>query len=94
MDFADACEFVLGIGVLDKEAHAAGVVVISGASTLPALSGAVVRELAEGMDRVDQVLIALSASSRSTANGSVVRAILDDGTAPTAGRVSSAKPTQ
>jgi hypothetical protein len=50
--------------------------VIAGASTAPALTGAVARRLAEGLDRVDQVEIALSASARITAGASVARAIL------------------
>jgi NAD(P)-dependent dehydrogenase (short-subunit alcohol dehydrogenase family) len=75
-DLADARAFVTGIGALDEAARAAGVPVIAGASTAPALTGAVVRHLAEGLDRVDQVEIALSASARITAGASVARAIL------------------
>jgi NAD(P)-dependent dehydrogenase (short-subunit alcohol dehydrogenase family) len=75
-DLADARDFVSGIGALDKKARAAGVVVIAGASTAPALTGAVTRKLAEGLDRVDQVEIALAASAKITAGASVARAIL------------------
>ena len=42
VDLADARAFVTGIGVLDREARAADVLVVSGASTLPALSAAVI----------------------------------------------------
>lgn len=42
LDLADARAFAVGIGALDAEAKAAGVLVVSGASTVPALSGAVV----------------------------------------------------
>lgn len=76
LDLADARGFVTGIGVLDAAARAAGVAVISGASTAPALTGAVARRLASGLDRVDQVDIALSASNRSTAGASIAAAIL------------------
>jgi len=76
LDLADARDFVTGIGALDDAARAAGVTVIAGASTAPALTGAVARKLAEGLDRVDQVEIALSASARTTAGASVSRAIL------------------
>ena len=41
LDLADAGRFVTGIRVLDAEARNAGVLVVSGASTVPALSGAV-----------------------------------------------------
>jgi NAD(P)-dependent dehydrogenase (short-subunit alcohol dehydrogenase family) len=75
-DLADARDFVTGIGALDEAARAAGVTVIAGASTAPALTGAVTRRLAEGLDRVDQVEIALSASARITTGTSVTKAIL------------------
>ena len=76
VDIADARGFVSGIGRLDAAARAKGVAVISGASSLPALSGAVVRELAAGMSEVTAVEIMLSASSRGTAGASVTAAIL------------------
>jgi hypothetical protein len=41
VDLADAREFVTGVGVLDTEARRAGVLVVSGASTVPAVSAAV-----------------------------------------------------
>ena len=46
IDLADTRAYVTGIGVLDAEARAAGVLVVSGASTLPALSAAVIDEYA------------------------------------------------
>jgi hypothetical protein len=76
LDLADARDFVRGIGALDGMARTAGVAVISGASSVPALSGAVVRHLAEGLDRVSEVEMALSASSRASAGASVAKAIL------------------
>lgn len=76
LDLADATQFVTGIGELDGAARKAGVSVVSGASSVPALSGAVVRRLAHGLDRVTQVDIALSATTRSTATKSVTGAIL------------------
>jgi len=42
VDLADARGFVTGIGALDADARAAGVLVVSGASTVPALSAAVI----------------------------------------------------
>jgi uncharacterized protein YbjT (DUF2867 family) len=76
LDIADGRAFVNGIGQLAEAARAAGVAVISGASSLPALSGAVVRFLAEGLEEVKAVEIALSATSRGTAGRSVLLAIL------------------
>jgi len=76
LDLADARGFVTGIGALDKAAKAAGIAVISGASSEPALSGAVARWLAEGMDSVAQVEVVISASNRAVGGASVARAIL------------------
>jgi hypothetical protein len=75
-DIADSRDFVIGIGRLDEAARAAGVVVIAGASSVPALSGAVVRELASGLNQVTAVEIAISASNRATAGPAVAKAIL------------------
>jgi len=76
LDIADGTDFVAGIGGLDSEARAAGVSIIAGASSLPALSGAAAARLAEGLDRVNAVEMFLSASSRGTAGRSVTAAIL------------------
>ncbi len=75
LDLADARDFVTGIGALGKGATVA-VPIVSGASSLPALSGAVVRKLAEALDRVERVDIALSASNRAVAGPAVAAAIL------------------
>ncbi len=76
LDLADARDFVAGIGALDKAAREAGVAIVAGASSVPALSGAVSRHLAVGLMRIDQVEIAISASNRSSAGVSVAKAIL------------------
>lgn len=76
LDLADARGFVTDIGSLDGAAKAAGIAVISGASSEPALSGAVARKLAEGMETVAQVEIVISASNRAVGGASVARAIL------------------
>ena len=76
LDLADGREFVCGIGALDGEARAAGVAVVSGASSVPALSGAVVCELAARMDTVERVDLSISASDRATAGASVAASIL------------------
>ncbi len=76
LDLADARDFVAGIGRLDAAARAAGVAVVAGASSVPALSGAMARDLARGMERVTAVEIAISASARATVGPSVAAAIL------------------
>ena len=76
LDLADARDFVCGIGALDKQAHAARVAVISGASSVPALSGAIVRRLAADLSQVDSIEMALSASNRASAGKSIADAML------------------
>jgi NAD(P)-dependent dehydrogenase (short-subunit alcohol dehydrogenase family) len=76
LDLADGRQFVCAIGALDPAAQAAGVAVVSGASSVPALSGAVVRELTPQFDSVDQIDLSISASDRATAGASVAASIL------------------
>ena len=60
LDLADARAFVGGIGILDAPAKAAGVLVLSGASTVPAVATAVVDHLAPQFARLDQLTYGLS----------------------------------
>lgn len=76
LDIADARDFVCGIGALDAEAKAAKVAAIAGASTVPGLSGAVARRLAEGMDEVRAVEMTLSATSLGTSGRSITSVAL------------------
>ncbi len=76
MDIADGRAFVEGFDSLDSEARAAGLTLISGASSTPALSSAVVDELVVGLDTVGLVESAISASNRATVGQSVMEAIL------------------
>lgn len=73
-DLADARDFVCGVGELDAAARTAGVAVVAGASTVPALTGAVLRELARPLDRVDAVDMALGASTAATGGASIAAA--------------------
>jgi saccharopine dehydrogenase-like NADP-dependent oxidoreductase len=75
-DLSDGRAFVAGIGGLDAAAQAAGVTVLSGVSSVPCLSSAVALALADGLDRVDEVDISISASNRASVGEAVVRAIL------------------
>ncbi len=75
-DLADARDFVVDFGDLDAAAKTAGVALVSGASSVPALSGAVVRALSQAMSRVDAVDMAINASNRASSGESVARAAL------------------
>ncbi len=76
IDLADARAFVCGIGVLDDAARAAGVLVASGASSVPALSAAVVDNLAKGLSCVDAIDIAITPGNRAPRGRATVAAIL------------------
>jgi saccharopine dehydrogenase-like NADP-dependent oxidoreductase len=52
LDFADATDFVFGVAQLDQAAKDAGVFVMSGVSSFPVLTAAVLRKMAETMDIV------------------------------------------
>ncbi|MGV1757085.1 DUF4166 domain-containing protein [Rhizobium sp. A22-96] len=76
IDLADAREFVGAIGKLDEQARAAAICIISGASSVPALSSVVVTELTHDMDEVRSIEMSIGASNRATAGASVASAIL------------------
>jgi Saccharopine dehydrogenase NADP binding domain len=76
IDLADGREFVAGIRCLDGPARSAGVAVISGASSVPALSSAVVDHLAQGLSRVSSIDIGISPGNRTERGLATVRAIL------------------
>ncbi|RJF88883.1 DUF4166 domain-containing protein [Oleomonas cavernae] len=76
LDLADATGFVSSIEQLDGAAKRAGVAVVAGASSTPALSAAVVDDLTLGWQRLDTVEVAISPGNRAPRGLSVVRAIL------------------
>lgn len=76
MDLADARDFVAGIGALDARARQRDVLVVSGASTLPGLSSAVVDDLAKDLRSVDTIDIGISPANRTDRGLGTVRAIL------------------
>jgi hypothetical protein len=76
IDLADGRDFVAGIGVLHTAAANAGVLVTSGASSVPALSSAVADRLAAGMSRVTEIDIGISPGNRTDRGLSTVAAIL------------------
>lgn len=52
LDFADAADFVFGVSQFDGAAKVAGVYVLSGVSSFPVLTAAVLRDMAKTMDIV------------------------------------------
>ena len=76
IDLADGRDFVAGITAVDVAATAAGVCVLSGASSVPALSSAAVDELTRGWRRVAAIDIGISPGNRTERGLSTVRAVL------------------
>jgi saccharopine dehydrogenase-like NADP-dependent oxidoreductase len=75
-DLADARDFVTGIGVLDAAARQAGVLVASGASTVPAISAAVVDELAPQFAALESVAIVVAPGNSFDPGMATTRSIL------------------
>ncbi|QJR12816.1 hypothetical protein DSM104443_03909 [Usitatibacter rugosus] len=74
VDIADGREFVCGIRALDAAAKERDVCVISGASSVPTLSSAVIERLVSGFD-VESIDFGITTSSRSPGLATV-RAVL------------------
>ena len=75
LDLADGSDFVEGVHALDELARAAGVYVLSGVSSFPVLTAAVVRRLCRDMARVDAIRAGIAPSPHAGVGGNVIRAI-------------------
>lgn len=76
VDLADGRDFVAAFPELDEAARAAGVVALTGCSSTPALSNAVLDGLTEGWREVVAVEAAISPGARAPKGLSVMQAIL------------------
>jgi saccharopine dehydrogenase-like NADP-dependent oxidoreductase len=76
VDLADARDFVARFGALDTLARDAGILAVTGASSTPALSGAVVADLTAGWQDISEITVAISPGNRAPRGLSVVEAIL------------------
>lgn len=75
LDFADAADFASGVAQFDAEAKAAGVFVMSGVSSFPALTAAVLRRISEDMDIVS-VTGGIAPSPHAGIGLNVMRAVI------------------
>lgn len=75
LDLADGAAFVRGFSVLDDSAKEKGVFALSGASSAPALTAAVVRRLAVGLTVVETVTAGIAPSPQAVMGESVVGSI-------------------
>lgn len=86
IDLADGSAFVRGFAALDAEAKARGVFALSGASSAPALTAAVVRRLAADFASVESVTAGIAPSPHAVMGESVVGAVLSVAGRPVARR--------
>lgn len=81
LDFADAADFVFGVSRFDAQAKVAGVFVLSGVSSFPVLTAAVLRRMADQMDIV-AVEGGVAPSPHAGIGLNVVRAVVSYAGAP------------
>jgi hypothetical protein len=76
IDIADARDFVFTIGDLDEAARAAGVLVVSGASSVPCLTAAVIDHYRPGFARLDAITCGISAAQQTNRGLATTSAVL------------------
>lgn len=75
LDFADGADFVHGISAFDEEARLRGIFVLSGVSSFPVLTAAVVRSLTHDMPSVECITACIAPSPFAIVGKNVIRAI-------------------
>lgn len=75
LDLADGSDFVAGVGAFDEKGRAAKRFVLSGVSSFPVLTAAVVRHLSSDMTRVDNIRGGIAPSPYAGVGQNVIRAI-------------------
>lgn len=76
LDLADDREFVAGIGALDEAARAKGLLIAAGASTVPALSSAVVDHYRPDFYRMDAIRLGISPGNQIRRGLGTVESVL------------------
>ncbi len=77
LDLSDDAAFTLGLAQFDDAAKARGLVMLSGASTVPAISSCVVDALAVNFETIDLVETTILPGAKAPRGRSVVKAVLD-----------------
>jgi hypothetical protein len=75
LDLADGSDFVAGVAAYDARARAAGLYVLSGVSSFPVLTAAVVRKLSVGMTSFESIRAGIAPSPYAGVGQNVIRAI-------------------
>ena len=76
LDLADGREFVENVCALDAAARANNVLVVSGASTVPALSSAVIADLAGSFSEVEEIDIGIAPGYSGPRGLATIRSVL------------------
>lgn len=76
LDLADGRAFVAGFGRLDAAARQAGVLAVSGASSVPGLSAAAVAHLARDLVTVETIAIGITPGNRAPRGRALIETIL------------------
>ncbi|MEL7048902.1 MAG: saccharopine dehydrogenase NADP-binding domain-containing protein [Pseudomonadota bacterium] len=76
LDLSDDAEFTKGISRFDAEARQKHLTAVSGASSVPALSSAVVHALSDGLSQIETIDMAIVPGNRAPRGISVIRAII------------------
>ncbi len=75
LDLADGSDFVAGVAKFDAAARSASVYVLSGVSSFPVLTAAVVRRLSTGISRIQSIRGGIAPSPYAGVGLNVIRAI-------------------
>ncbi len=76
IDLADGRDFVTSITALDAQARAAGVSVISGASTVPCLSSAVLEHFKSEFSEIDEMIFGISPGQKAERGYATTKGIM------------------
>ncbi len=76
IDLADCRAFVCGITRLDVEAREAGVLIVSGASTVPALTAALIDSYRDQFRELESVTYGIATAQRATPGLATLRGVL------------------
>lgn len=76
IDLSDGREFVSNINSLDNKAKDAGVLVVSGASTVPGLSSAVLEEFKNEFSEIDSLIYGISPGQKANRGLATTRSIM------------------
>jgi short subunit dehydrogenase-like uncharacterized protein len=76
LDVADSRDFVAGIGRIDEKARLAGLMVASGVSSTPAITSAMIAELAPVFAKIDAIHTALSPGNQNPRGAATIAAVL------------------